>query len=69
MEDAIIKSVANSIDAIKATQKLQPQLDLQELIDASERLLKVLKDPNATVGQLAVIQNEIETIKKEKGWL
>lgn len=69
MEDAIIKAVANSIDAIKATQKLQPQLDLQELIDASERLLKVLKDPNATVGQLAVIQNEIETIKKEKGWL
>lgn len=69
MEDAIIKAVANSIDAIKATQKLQPQLDLQELIDASERLLKVLKDPTTTVEQLAMIQNEIETIKKEKGWL
>lgn len=69
MEDEITRSVANSIDAMRSTQKLQPQLDLQELIDASERLLKALKDPNTTVGQLAVIQNEIETIKKEKGWL
>lgn len=68
MEDAIIKAVANSIEAIKATQKLQPQLDLDEMIDASERLLTALKDPNTTVEQLAVIQNEIETIKKEKGW-
>lgn len=68
MEDEITKSVANSIDAMRSTQKLQPQLDLQELIDASERLLKALKDPNTTVRQLAVIQNEIETIKKEKGW-
>lgn len=68
MEDAIITAVSNSIDAIKATQKLQPQLELGELIDASERLLVALKDPSTTVEQLAVIQNEIETIKKEKGW-
>lgn len=68
MQDAIIKAVANSIDAIKATQKLQPQLELGQLIDASERMLVALKDPDTTVEQLALIQNEIETIKKEKGW-
>lgn len=68
MEDAIIKAVANSIDALIATKKLQPQLELDELIDSSKRLLDALKDPNTTVGQLAVIQNEIETIKKEKAW-
>lgn len=68
MEEPIIKAVANSLEAIRATQKLQPHLELDELIDASERLLIALKDPNTTVEQLEVIQNEIETIKKKKGW-
>ena len=68
MQDAITRAVSNSLDGLRATKRLQPQLELDELIDATERLLKLLNDPDVTVGQLAVIQNEIETIKKEKGW-
>jgi len=68
MQDEITRAVKNSLDGLRATKRLQPHLELGELIDATERLLNTLQDPNVTVGQLSVIQNEIETIKKEKGW-